>query len=52
MGVNRIGTVWAIGKDARATFVGWLSAARADCEKICGKTCEKVVEQDDQEKVA
>ena len=27
------GVVWAIGKDARATFVGWLSAARLDCEK-------------------
>ena len=46
------GVVWAIGKDDRATFVGWLSAARADCEKICGKICEKVVEQDDQENVA
>ena len=28
------GVVWAIGKDDRATFVGWLSAARLDCEKL------------------
>lgn len=28
------GVVWAIGKDDRATFVGWLSAARTSCEKF------------------
>ena len=28
------GVVWAIGKDDRATFVGWLSAARVGCEKL------------------
>ena len=38
------GVVWAIGKDDRSTFVGWLSAARACCKKL--------VEQVDQEKVA
>lgn len=38
------GVVWVIGKDDRATFGSWLSAARACCEKL--------VEQDDQEKVA
>ena len=35
------GVVWAIGKDDRATFDGWLSAARLDCEKL--------TEQDEQE---
>ena len=35
------GVVWAIGKDARATFADWLSAARLDCEKF--------TEQDKQE---
>ena len=35
------GVVWAIGKQDRATFVGWLSAARACCEKL--------TEQDEQE---
>ena len=38
------GVVWAIGKADRTTFGGWLSAARASCEKL--------VEQVDQEKVA
>lgn len=28
------GVVWAIGKDDRATFASWLSAARLDCEKL------------------
>jgi hypothetical protein len=35
------GVVWAIGKDDRATFVDWLSAARSCCEKL--------TKQDDQE---
>jgi hypothetical protein len=35
------GVVWAIGKDDRATFVGWLTAARTCCEKL--------TEQDEQE---
>ena len=35
------GVVWALGKEDRATFAGWLSAARLDCEKL--------TEQDDQE---
>ena len=38
------GVVWAIGKDERATFAGWLSAARTDCAKLSA--------QNDQEKVA
>ena len=28
------GVVWAISKDNRATYAAWLSAARADCEKL------------------
>jgi len=28
------GVVWAIGKADRATFAGWLSAARVCCEKL------------------
>ena len=35
------GVVWAIGKEDRATFDGWLSAARLDCEKL--------TDQDEQE---
>ena len=35
------GVVWSIGKDDRATFDGWLSAARLDCEKL--------TDQDEQE---
>jgi hypothetical protein len=27
------GVVWAIGKDARASFTAWLSAARASCQQ-------------------
>jgi hypothetical protein len=34
------GVVWAIGKDDRATFAGWLSAARASCEKIVSQDKE------------
>jgi hypothetical protein len=36
------GVVWAIGKDDRATFGGWLSAARASCEKLVEHDQEKV----------
>lgn len=38
------GVVWSIGKDERATFAGWLSAARTGCQRF--------VDKDDQEKVA
>jgi hypothetical protein len=30
------GVVWAIGKDDRATFLTWLSAARESCQQIAG----------------
>ena len=36
------GVVWAIGKDDRATFVGWLSAARSDCEKLIDQDKQEV----------
>lgn len=36
------GVVWAIGKDDRATFVGWLSAARASCEKLTVQNKQEV----------
>lgn len=36
------GVVWAIGKEDRATFVGWLVAARACCEKLTSQDEQEV----------
>ena len=39
---NVRGVVWAIGKDARATFADWLLAARLDCEKFMKQDKQEV----------
>lgn len=36
------GVVWAISKEDRATYAGWLVAARVSCEQIVDRDQEKV----------